>query len=382
MRNYKKSKGLVKSKKIKNRIFKHRKTKSRKTKSRKTKSRKTKIRKHKKTKKHKGGMYKQPQPQPQPPMTIEENQNIWKQRQLELDRKKESDEHELKLNFNDGTYNLDNSVKFLQVSRAAVYSRDPDEKDRLWNTVRMMYEDKTQPKNIYIDYANKRETITPLIYAIMDNNLNVVRFLLENRANVNHETFREETPLTYATHKKDVDNVDMIELLLDNNAMINHSLEQSTGYTPLMYIINGSSYYKDLSTKKTRLLLRYNPDLTIEDSHGVNALYHAIRVVNLDIVEMLLDKLKSTDFQNYINFKNIRGHYALTYAMYMYISYKEQHEKDELIKIINRLLDFEGIKVDIRMPMGTDFNGRKILYTAEQLGLDKIAERLKALGAK
>ena len=371
MRNNKKSKGLVKTIKIKNRMSKNRMSKNRKSKSKKSKNRKSKKKMRKsKIRKYKGGG----------PMSKEDFQNILKLKRKEHQKKCDEKVDEMYALFHHGRYSEDDTINFFNLAKKAKNSPRDANKKILWDSVIQMYKDETL--KIYIDYPDEFAGLTALTYAVIDNNIPVAKYLIQNGADINHETAREETPLTYAVQAKGQDNYLMIKFLLDNGARQNHSLEMTTGFTPLMLLIMRHKSNNKLSKKKIELLLSYNPDVTMRDRANKNAMQHAIQLPNLYIVDLLLKYLKKIKFDDYINDINEDGDTVLTYAMSRYIIYKERDRKTELIKIINRLLDFEGIKVDIEMPDGTEYKGQTILYTAEQLGLNEIAERLRALGAE
>ena len=112
-----------------------------------------------------------------------------------------------------------------------------------------------------------------------------------------------KTALMYAVEYNDDD---MINFLLDNGA--NFDATNNYGHTTLMYAI----LHK---IDKVKLLISMGADVTKKSSEDQTTLMYAIQSSNIDIVELLLDKI--TDETQRIEFINQVGTYysALMYAV-------------------------------------------------------------------
>lgn len=93
--------------------------------------------------------------------------------------------------------------------------------------------------------CSKTLLITPLLMAVTYNDLNLVKFLIDVRADVNIANIHGTTPLMYAC-KNYSDNFDLpiINLLLDNKADVN--IVDNNDFNALMYFIKSISDNSDI----------------------------------------------------------------------------------------------------------------------------------------
>ncbi|GJQ87538.1 hypothetical protein Trydic_g20640, partial [Trypoxylus dichotomus] len=142
------------------------------------------------------------------------------------------------------------------------------------------------------------ENLTPLLVAIdtanMDldgahspSRLEMIRVLLEHKANVNDIPAIRYTPLDLATM---YGNNDIIEILLKYNAYA--KLEDTSSGRPLYNAINTGN-------KETiELLLRNGVPVNCMDADGLTPLIYAIKIRNKDIIRILLNYKADVNFEN------------------------------------------------------------------------------------
>ncbi len=129
-------------------------------------------------------------------------------------------------------------------------------------------------------------TLMPLQRAIMDDNLLLVKLLLNAGAQVN-AIFGDSTPLHYAAMKG---NEDIVKLLLERGA----DLEATDVY-------QGTSLYSAIEGKSeatVRLLLDKGANLKAKDSDGDTPLHWAAIRGAEDIVKLLLDRKADVEAKN------------------------------------------------------------------------------------
>lgn len=125
--------------------------------------------------------------------------------------------------------------------------------------------------------AETEEGVTPLIFAIVNNNLSTVSTLVSYKSDVNKVTFSSETPLLIAVKNQ---NVDIAEVLIRAGANIDYM--DNHGATALHYAsIYGYFYVTDL-------LLYYNANTGLKASDGTTPLMAAIWAGNADIADLLI----------------------------------------------------------------------------------------------
>lgn len=131
--------------------------------------------------------------------------------------------------------------------------------------------------------------------------LNSIKKYLQSGQDINAENDDGMTALHIACRSN---NLELVKFLVDNKASINH---QPEGYeiTPLMTACS----YGHMDIVKY-LVEECNAKLNLRDSYGYTALMMACERGNLDLIIYLLDN-KNID----VNIKNIHGHSAIVLAL-------------------------------------------------------------------
>lgn len=149
------------------------------------------------------------------------------------------------------------------------------------------------------------ENIPPIIIAAASNNSKILSLLIEKGANVNTILEGENIPLMETETKiikltkptpllaaVMVGNIENVKILLKNGANID--LKGGLGFTPLMLSI--------LKEKKiTELLIKNNADINLKNDVGENALDISISEKKTDISKLLIEK--GVDIENKIKEK-------------------------------------------------------------------------------
>jgi ankyrin repeat protein len=138
-----------------------------------------------------------------------------------------------------------------------------------------------------------------LNYAIISNNIEIVKFLLKNNARIDIEN-DELSILTIPIH---YGYIDMLEILLEADktqfgiSLVN--FRDRNNKIPLHHAIEKASI------EAINILLKYNSNVNIVDKDGYNALFYAVKSRSVEIVELILAKAPN------INAKSFAGENAL-----------------------------------------------------------------------
>ncbi|EHK19775.1 uncharacterized protein TRIVIDRAFT_203361 [Trichoderma virens Gv29-8] len=176
------------------------------------------------------------------------------------------------------------------------------------------------------------EQSTPLLCATMNSNMDLVKLLVDNGADVNKSVGRKYTPVYGATHSQ---NTEIVQYLLSHNA--NPTLACSLGSTPMhVAAYQGSSEIVRLlaeakadidycensalmsaihimsdSAEVLRILLEYGADINRKDSAGRTALDAAIVNNHPNIVKLMLSESKvKPDFSRERLLEAVRNGYT------------------------------------------------------------------------
>ena len=141
---------------------------------------------------------------------------------------------------------------------------------------------------------------TPLFVAVHEEHPEIVTYLIENGADVNHKSTKDGwTVLHIACFLK---NAEIVNILLDNNVDIN--VTSNTGATPL-YLVCEHGSHNDMSIDIIYDLILAAEELGVlaqyinkKEEHGYFPLYVACKNGDNDIVELLLEKGANLDEKN------------------------------------------------------------------------------------
>jgi ankyrin repeat protein len=119
---------------------------------------------------------------------------------------------------------------------------------------------------------------TPLHWAARNDHLSVVRFLVENGADVNAEDNRGIIPLYYSVWLGE--NYEIAECLVNSGADVNFKRDNDTS---LLYLVS-----RDGREKIAELLIKNGADLNHQDAVGKTPLYISVEHKYRNIVELLM----------------------------------------------------------------------------------------------
>lgn len=139
-----------------------------------------------------------------------------------------------------------------------------------------------------INYADEDE-FTPLNIAIESGDMELTKFLITNGANVNSLMQDGVSLIGYAIAQN---NMDLLQILIENGANVNYTNGDSWADTPLK---TASRLGLD---NVVRILLTRNVDINAVDINGNTALHTAALNSQLSIVKLLLEKNPNLDIQN------------------------------------------------------------------------------------
>ena len=120
------------------------------------------------------------------------------------------------------------------------------------------------------------DKMTPLHYASKNDSHEVVKFLIQSCADVNIGDEYGNTPLYYACERR---NIEIVNILLDNGADVN--IGDIIGWTPLHCACERGN------VEIVKLLLEHNADVNCKDKAGNTSLRLASRYGHTDIIKLL-----------------------------------------------------------------------------------------------
>lgn len=139
-----------------------------------------------------------------------------------------------------------------------------------------------------INYTDENG-FNPLNIAIESGDMEVTKFLITNGANVNSLMQDGVSLIGYAIAQN---NMDLLQILIENGANVNYTNGDSWADTPLK---TASRLGLD---NVVRILLTRNVDINAVDMNGNTALHTAALNSQLSIVKLLLEKNPNLDIQN------------------------------------------------------------------------------------
>lgn len=139
-----------------------------------------------------------------------------------------------------------------------------------------------------INYTDENG-FNPLNIAIESGDMELTKFLITNGANVNSLMQDGVSLIGYAIAQN---NMDLLQILIENGANVNYTGGDSWANTPLQ---TASRLGLD---NVVRILLTRNADINAVDMNGNTALHTAALNSQLSVVKLLLEKNPSLDIQN------------------------------------------------------------------------------------
>ena len=113
--------------------------------------------------------------------------------------------------------------------------------------------------------------------AVKKSNYEKVIEMIERGVTTNIHDSEDMTPLAYALRN---DDEKMFDLLLKNDADVNHQILKKTSLLTF--------YIKSKKSKLLVKLLKADADLNFQDSIGMTPMMHAIENINIDAIKLLL----------------------------------------------------------------------------------------------
>ena len=209
--------------------------------------------------------------------------------------------------------------------------QDKDISDLLEYAIR---EEKTEIAIYLIDKSKDLNEKTPLKIACQEQNLKIIRALIEHDANINGVDENGQSALFYAIEVKKA-NINIIKLLLDNGADINQ--EDNKGITPLSFAqSNKKSLVKVLTTvEEKKITKKQTPDRTMEYQELSKKITAQNRVIN-DLKKEIESLKENSNQKDFIN--ELENQIEIQ-AKKIYTLENERLEKElETQKIITELL--------------------------------------------
>lgn len=121
---------------------------------------------------------------------------------------------------------------------------------------------------------DRREKRTPLILAVIDKKLEIVKLLIKNGADVNIQDKLGWSALHYAAQDY---SLDIAKFLLENGALVNN--QDENGNTPLFKAVFNSKERGQM----IHLLLEFGANKNLENNYGVSPFQLAKTIGNYDI---------------------------------------------------------------------------------------------------
>tara|TARA_B100000035_G_scaffold75043_1_gene62286 strand:- start:6481 stop:7065 length:585 start_codon:yes stop_codon:yes gene_type:complete len=153
-----------------------------------------------------------------------------------------------------------------------------------------------------------------LFTAVKKSNYEKVIEMIERGVTTNIQDGEDMTPLAYALRN---DDEKMFDLLLKNDADINHQILQKT--SPLTF------YIKSKKSKLLDRILEAEADVNFQDSIGMTPMMHAIENINIDAVKLLI----SIDYKDSLDLE------ITDYSGKNIFDYVENSRNNYLKKLIN-----------------------------------------------
>ncbi len=210
----------------------------------------------------------------------------------------------------------------------------------------------TAQNNMKLTYYKMYNNIQPLHFAVYNGQKNIVKFLLQKKADVNARITDDWTPLHIASQKG---YLEIAKELIDHGAKINSKLS-GTYYTKDQTPLHLAA--KQGNIDLVQLLISKNAQIDVVDGNGKSSLFYSVESNHRDIAEYLID--------NGANI-NIIDRYK-TNLLQLAI---QKRNKDLAIFLINK-----GVNIHVQ-----NYSGDTPLHTASATGELDLVKVLLEKGA-
>ena len=154
-------------------------------------------------------------------------------------------------------------------------------------------------EKIPIDFKDPKFGETLLCWAIWNNNLDAVKFLVSHGANPNaHDTYNGQSPMSVAA--SEYNSVDILKYLLENGGSPNDYVKENEVLSHGQYLetpLTSAAYF---SIEKTKLLVEAGADVNFAIKPGQTSFYKAAISTRMGILEYLLFNSKMDYKKTYI----------------------------------------------------------------------------------
>ena len=191
--------------------------------------------------------------------------------------------------------------------------------------------------NVDINKQNNYK-YTPIMFAIINPNPNIdiVKFLVANDANVNLKNEYGETPLMFATEKV---NINIVQFLVSKGANVN--LQNNEGYTALMIAAKIERKRIDI-VNIINFLVANDAKVNIQNNKGNTALMIAIVNNDISIIKLLVQNRAD------LNIRNKQGQ-SIYYITTRFNGSKKEEKVNILILLKNYGLNIEEAREEARL---------------------------------
>lgn len=150
-----------------------------------------------------------------------------------------------------------------------------------------------------VDWKDDNTSSTPIHLAVKNSHVDVVKFLMVNRANVNEKDNEGMTPFHHAVKNGDFEIADLllskgrskiVAMILKSNININE--QDNSGRTPLhLAVISGNAEIAELiiSNKYGSIIGKNQCLLDITDIHGNTPLHYCVDYENIQVMHVLIE---------------------------------------------------------------------------------------------
>jgi len=223
---------------------------------------------------------------------------------------------------------------------------------------------------------------TTALYAAADGaSVDIAKILIKHRADVNAKDKHGDTPLIsasgawYALHKKDKsereklldDAAETVKLLLEHGAKVNET--DNDGFSALMFSASSTP-------KIVMLLLKHGAEVNAKNNYGDTALFQAAGASKPDIVELLIKHRADVNAKDKDGWTAIIPASMVSSAAFTHDQAEKQKRFDDAAKVVKLLID-KGADVNVK----DAYVGATALMHASMIGAIPVAKILIAKGA-